>query len=134
MTAGEALVRETWRRWNAGERAVDPERFDPEIEIHSALTGTSWQGEAGVLAWQREIDEQFEQWEITAVEVEPVGDERFLVRGKIRARGRGSGMDLDQPASWLVEMRAGRISRVHNFIGHDSAAAAEAEAARGEAP
>ncbi len=44
------------------------------------------------------------------------------------ARGRQSGIDLDQPASWLVTLRAGRIARIQNFIGPDARAQAEEQA------
>ena len=40
-------------------------------------------------------------------QIERVSDDRILVDGMIKARGRGSGMDLDQPAAWTVEL-AGR--------------------------
>jgi ketosteroid isomerase-like protein len=127
MSAGEELVREVWERWNKGARDVDPVLFDPEIEIHSALTRSVFRGADGVSAWSAEIDQQFEQWEVSALEMEAVSDERVLVHGTIKARGRGSGMDLDQPASWIVEIRDGRVRRIHNFIGHDAAQAAIAE-------
>ena len=121
MTAEEELVREVWRRWNEGVRKWDPELFDPEAEVHSALTGGLFKGEAQILRWQDEIDQQFEQWEVSAASIERVSDDRILVDGMIKARGRGSGMDLDQPAAWTVELRDGRVWRLRNFIGSGSA-------------
>ena len=121
MSAEEDLVREIWRRWNAGDRQWDPELFDAEAEVHSALTGGVFKGEEQILAWQNEIDQQFEQWEVSAVEIESLSGGRVLVDGMIKARGRGSGMDLDQPASWTVELRDGRVWRLRNFIGQGSA-------------
>ena len=127
MTA-EELVREAWSRWNAGERTADPELFTEDVEIHSALTKTVWRGMAGVEAWAREIDEQFE---VSIEEIAPATGDRLAMRGWIKARGRGSGLDLDQPASWIVELREGKIAAIHNFIGHDAAREAAAEAERG---
>jgi ketosteroid isomerase-like protein len=130
MTA-EELVREAFRRWNSGERTVDPELFCEDLEIHSALTGTVWRGEDGVQAWASEIDDQFERWEVSIDEISAHGEERMAARGWIRARGRGSGMDLDQPASWIVHLSDGRIAALHNFIGYDAADRAAQEARRG---
>jgi len=129
MTA-EELVREAWSRWNTGERTADPELFTGDVEIHSALTKTAWRGMAGVEAWAREIDDQFERWEVSIEEIAPATGDRLAMRGWIRARGRGSGLDLDQPASWIVELREDKIAAIHNFIGHDAAREAAAEAER----
>jgi ketosteroid isomerase-like protein len=116
VTDGEQLIRDVWRRWNSGVREFDPEILDREIEIHSALTGQVFKGEAGVRRWVAEIDEQFEAWEISIEEIDECSPERFIVRGKIRARGRQSGVDLDQPVTWEVQARDGRIRGLTNTL------------------
>ncbi len=117
MGDGEDLIREIWRRWNAGLREYDPEILDPEIEIHSALTGAVFAGEAGVNAWVAEIDDQFEEWELSIDEIDQLARDRFVARGSVRARGRQSGVDLDQAITWNVELRDGRLVRLMNVIG-----------------
>lgn len=129
MGEGEELIRETWGRWNSGVRRLEPETFDPEIEIHSALAGDVFKGEAGLQKWMAEIDEQFVAWEIEIESLREPTPDRFLAHGTIRARGRQSGVDLDQPASWVIELRDGRLRRIRNFIGSGADQAAEAEAA-----
>lgn len=129
MTTEEELVRAVWDRWNGGVRTLGTDLLDPELEVHSALTGSAFHGEAGLQEWASEIDEQFEQWEVTVAETEAVRSGLLLVHGEIRARGRGSGMDIDEPASWVVAIRGGRVSEIHNFIGADAAAAASEKAA-----
>jgi hypothetical protein len=129
---GEQLIREIWRRWNAGERELDPEIMDPEIEVHSALASTIFSGEEGLGRWIAEIDEQFEAWELGVDAIEQMEPDRFLVDGSVRVRGRGSGMQLDQPASWLVDIEGGRLLRMKNFIGPEAAAQARAAAGSGE--
>lgn len=121
MSAEEDLIREIWRRWNTGERQWDPELFDAEAEVHSALTSGVFKGEEQILVWQDEIDQQFEHWEVSAIKIESLSNGRVLVDGTIKARGRGSGLDLDQPASWTAELRDGRLWRLRNFIGQGSA-------------
>ncbi len=87
-----------------------------------------FRGEDGLLKWMAEIDEQFEAWEIGIGEIHEVAPEHYLVHGSIHARGRGSGMDLGQPASWLIDLRQGRVLRIRNFIGPDADARAKAAA------
>jgi ketosteroid isomerase-like protein len=119
---GEELIRDVWRRWNSGVREFDPEILDPEIEIHSALTGQVFNGEAGVRGWIAEIDEQFEAWEISIEGIDERSSTRFIVRGTVRARGRQSGVDLDQAVTWDVVVRAGRILRLTNTLSADAPA------------
>lgn len=123
---GEELLRDVFRRWNAGERELYAELFDPEFEVHSALTGRVYHGEAEVREWMAEIDEQFDGWELELGSVRPLADGRAMGWGKISAQGRGSGIELDQPAAWLIEVREGRLRSLHNFIGREAIAAAEA--------
>jgi ketosteroid isomerase-like protein len=119
MGDGEAVIRDIWRRWNAGQRAYDPEIIDPEIVIHSALTGQVFDGEDGVTRWVSEIDEQFEAWELSIEELSESEPDRLVVRGTVRARGRQSGLDLDQAITWRVELRDGRLLRLENSLGWD---------------
>jgi ketosteroid isomerase-like protein len=90
MGDGEDLIREVWGRWNSGAR----ERV-------------------------AEIDEQFEAWDISIDEIDPQSPTRFVTRGAIRTRGRHSGIDLDQPVTWTVAVRDGRILRLTNTLGAD---------------
>lgn len=133
MSDAEQLVRDTWRRWNEGLREADPEVMDPEIEIHSELAHRVFRGYEEMPKWSREIDEQFESWSIDVSDVRVLTPEKVVVVGEIHARGRQSGLDIDQAASWLVELRDGRILRIRNFIGGDAADAAIAFADQ-EAP
>ena len=117
MVDGEELIREVWDRWNSGTREFDPEILDPEIEIHSALTGQVFNGDEGVRSWIAEIDEQFKAWDISIDEIDQRSPTRFVVHGAVRARGRHSGVDLDQPVTWNVELRDGRLLRLTNKLG-----------------
>jgi ketosteroid isomerase-like protein len=118
------VVRELWARWNAGDRAADATVIDPEIEIHSQLTGAIWRGVDGLQQWAAEIDEQFGAWRVEIAETRVLDDRRVLVTGSIHGRGRQSGIDLDEPAAWLVELRDGRMLRMHNYVGRQAAESA----------
>ena len=69
MADDQKLIRDVWRRWNTGDRRLDPESFDPEFEVHSHLTGDSYRGEERVRTWMAEIDQQFEDWELRIDEI-----------------------------------------------------------------
>ena len=120
--ADEQVVREAFARWNRGEHDVDPELIHPEITIRSALVQDRFHGYEGVAAWVREIDDQFAEWNVEVDELRDVGDGRFLLEGAIHGRGRLSGVDVDEAASWIAEVRDGRLLRLDNFIGRETAA------------
>ena len=124
MDADVQVVLELFARWNGGDHSVDPELVDPEVEVYSALAQQTFRGYDGGEAWIREIDEQFDDWRVEVDSSRPLGGGRFLLEGSIHGRGRQSGVDLDQPASWLVEIRAGRLFRLRNYIGREAAAEA----------
>jgi ketosteroid isomerase-like protein len=119
--ADEQVVREAFARWNRGDHAVDPELIDPEITILSALAQAEFHGYEGAEAWVREIDEQFADWRVEVDELRDAGGGRFVLEGAIHGRGRQSGVDVDEDASWLAEVRGGRLLRLDNFIGRDTA-------------
>jgi ketosteroid isomerase-like protein len=120
--ADEKVVRATFADWNSGNRDPSQMLIHPEVEVHSALAQTVYRGLDGVVEWSREIDDQFEDWTVRIEDLRDLGDGRFVVEGSIHGRGRNSGVNLDQPASWLADVRDGRLIRLVNFIGLDSAA------------
>jgi hypothetical protein len=128
MDQGEELIRDLWRRWNAGERDPELTEVDPGVEVHSALTTNVYSGRSGLVAWRGEIDEQFESWAVHIDEMRRLAPDAYIAHGSIHARGRHSGVDLDQPASWLVDLNAGKVLRIRNFIGTNARDAAESAA------
>jgi ketosteroid isomerase-like protein len=123
MSEGEDFVRRTWARWNAGDREVLEEEIDPEVVVHSALTQAVYRGYEGIERWMSEIDEQFSDWKLALDSVEEPRDGLVVATGSISMRGRQSGLDFEQPASWIVELRDGRLLTLSNFVGADAAAA-----------
>jgi ketosteroid isomerase-like protein len=122
MSEGEDFVRRTWARWNAGDREVLEEEIDPEVVVHSALTQAVYRGYEGIERWMSEIDEQFSDWRLGLDSVDEPRDGVVVAAGSISMRGRQSGLDLNQPASWIVELRDGRMLKLRNFVGTEAAA------------
>jgi ketosteroid isomerase-like protein len=110
------ILRALYARWEHGDFAV-PAPFDPEVVFVRtgtpddllATTGT-WRG---VAAMQEALVEWLQAWEEVrygAQEFIPVG-ERVLVLSRQRARGKASGLALDQPMADVFVLREGRIVR-----------------------
>lgn len=68
-----------------------------------------YRGHEGFRQWVQDIDDQFEVWELHVDEWKAVGGERVFATGQIHARGRGSGVELDQDLTWLFDIRDGRL-------------------------
>jgi ketosteroid isomerase-like protein len=117
----EELVRELFRRWNEGERVVESAEIHPDAVVYSSMTGNEFRGHEGVRRWMREIDEQFENWDLTIEELRRVPGDRLLALGSVHFRGRASGVEFDQPMGWLIDFDAGRVTALRNIVGHDAA-------------
>jgi len=119
-----ALLWRVIERWNAGDEDLTLAVLDPEIELQtpfSSLAGRPYRGIAGFREWRAEIREQFETWRLDVDEISRLGGDRLLVKGAAHVRGHGSGIELDQPATTLVDVRAGRVLRVRIFLSEEEA-------------
>jgi ketosteroid isomerase-like protein len=104
------------RAWDAFSR-VDLDAMLAELHpavvalpFGAALEGRSYHGTDAVRRWWR--DEILATWEFFRVLVEGfqrVGN-RLLVTGRWYARGMESGIELDIPASWIIDVRDGKIA------------------------
>jgi len=89
------------------------------------LEGTRYKGEDEVRGWIEGIKREWEIFETRPQEYRDLGDDRVLILGTWRARGRSSGVELDsQPAAWLLQIEGGKITRMQTFT--DRARAFEA--------
>src|SRR5687767_3073692 len=96
----EMLVRRELDRWNAGAREIDPQVLHPEVVFHSQMTNATYHGHDGVRRFVAEIDDQFAEWHNSIDEFRDAGKDRVLALGAIHLRGRGSGVEFDQPMAW----------------------------------
>jgi ketosteroid isomerase-like protein len=119
--AREQLVREMLRRWNVGERAVDPASATPDVVLHSAMTNTEYRGETEILRWMAEIDEQFDDWNLTLDDLRSVGAARLVGLGQVHFRGRASAVEFDQPIGWMFRFEEARLCELWTFSSHQAA-------------
>jgi ketosteroid isomerase-like protein len=105
--------------WNLADHA-EPNfaAIDPGVEGHTPLSSTQggpYRGHEGVRRWIADIDNQFEEWYSRPDEFRELEDGRVLVLGDLHMRGRGSGIELDQPMGWILSFRDGRMYRYEVF-------------------
>jgi len=55
-------------------------------------------------------------------------DEQVVCVGRLRAKGRGSGVELDQPIAMVLWFGDGNIAQARSFLDVDEALAAAEEA------
>jgi ketosteroid isomerase-like protein len=102
-------------RWNSGDREVESDRVHPDFELESQMLGGVVRGPEGLRAWYAEIDQQFEAWQIQIAEILDLGEDRFLLTGTIRMRGKESGLEMEQEVGWLLEFEHGQLRRMKPY-------------------
>ena len=121
------VLRTAWEAFSAHRREDFLNLTHPDVEMvpfGAAMEGKAYRGHADLREWwEREIDANWEHFETHAEGFEDVGD-RLVVFGHWVARGRTSGVDLHMPATWVVDIRDGKIARWQTFTDRDEALAA----------
>ena len=102
------------------------EAFDPVAEFQPLTLamfgkqGTTYRGREGVREFIRDVEEVLPGIQVEPLEFRDLG-ERIVASGRLHARGRTSGAEVDSPIAWLVEFRAGRIVRMRDFLALQNA-------------
>ena len=123
-----AAFRRTIDAYNRGDLEGFIESFDPSVEWR-ALTGvmfgteaTVYRGHDGIRRFWRELDEAFAEAQIEFLDARDLGD-RIVAVGRLRIRGKASGVETESPLAWVVDFTAGKVSRMRDY---DPAQALEA--------
>ena len=115
------LVRESFERWNRGDRDFSrAEVLHSDFQVISRIPSEPFRGVEGLRRWMREIDDQFEEWQVVVEELRDAGD-HVVVLGQLRLRGKGSGVALEQSAGWLFEFQEDKLYRLQMFARPDEA-------------
>src|SRR6202171_4299839 len=75
------------------------------------VEGDVYQGREGIEAFLGEVDETWEEFRPLPEEYRDLGD-CVLALGRLKTRGRGSGVPVDSPWGGIYDVRAGKISRI----------------------
>jgi ketosteroid isomerase-like protein len=85
-----------------------------------ALEGEVFWGREGIETYFERMREVWEEFRGLASEYRDLG-ERVLWIGRLKGRGRGSGIPVDVPLDVLYDLRDGKISRMHSYLDHGEA-------------
>jgi ketosteroid isomerase-like protein len=95
---------------------IDADLFDPEVEMIQASsiidTAGEFQGPDGLVAALGELRGAFDDLRFELEDVSEAPDGRFVEVIRVRGRGKGSGLEMDNRIAWLVTLREGKISRL----------------------
>ena len=118
------VVRRALESFPRGDMEEMLSYLDPELEWHSAIVGgaegnTYW-GHEGFRRWFADSFESFEELSNEWSEFRDLGD-RVLVFGRVRARGRESGVEVDSPMGWVFTIRRGKAVKAEGFLNRAKA-------------
>jgi ketosteroid isomerase-like protein len=123
MAQNLELARDLFERWRARDYDALMEAAQPDVEIFSrfsSLGGEPYRGPDGVRRWIAEIEATFGRFDVRTSDFRDLGD-RVLVLGGIRLQGKASGIEIDQPMGWLLELRGGKLARMFFYSSHAEA-------------
>lgn len=93
------------------------------VPAKAVLEGSVYRGHEGLRRWVEEMAEDWEDFRIQPRDVRGLEGDRVLVLGDVHARGK-SGVTMDQPAAWICELTAGKVTRIRFYADADAALAA----------
>jgi ketosteroid isomerase-like protein len=100
---------------------------DPEVEWHSFFAmgegGATYRGHDGTRRYMSDLDDAFEIGRADVDDALGVGDIAVLV-GRIHYRGKGSGVESESPAGWMLQFRNGKVLCFRAFREPEQALAA----------
>lgn len=108
------LIKELFRRFEAGEIERLFELVDPELEIRNALTGRSVKGMAEARRAATSRITRGRAWRTSDLKLEPVAG-GILVTGRAESDS-ALGSPIALPFSWVVSVADGRIRRAETFV------------------
>jgi ketosteroid isomerase-like protein len=107
------LVRRAWAAFSRSDEEAFLRECHTDIvavPFGAVMEGTAYRGHDEVLSWWRdEILVTWERFEVHPERFKRV-DDKLLVTGRWKARGIESGVELDMPATWVVDVRDGKIA------------------------
>ena len=104
----DELLLRGFHAYEEGDIATVLETLDPEIVVYAPSEvgnqGT-YHGHEGFLTWSGHWNEAWDEFKQTLTGTELVGDRHIVVHVDQTARGKLSGVELEQSASYVYEVR-----------------------------
>jgi ketosteroid isomerase-like protein len=118
------VVRRALEAYEGGDVEEMLAYIDSDSELHSAIVGGAegnvYRGHEGFRKWLADSWGSFEELRNEWSEFRDLG-ERVLCLGHVKARGRGSGMELDSPIGFVFTVRRGKVVRAEGFLSRAQA-------------
>jgi ketosteroid isomerase-like protein len=120
------IVQSFYRAWARDDLPGPVELMDPEIEYVNPTRAVEPGTRRGLAAFSRAVEKVFDGWDTWQMEPEQFKavDDQVAVVLRYRARGRGSGVEVEGRESALWTVRDGKVVRYAWF--HEPADALEA--------
>jgi ketosteroid isomerase-like protein len=118
------LIAQGVEAFNSGDIDGMLAPIHPDVEfqpLRAVLEGSVYHGHEGFRRWLEDMAEDWQQFDLHVIDVSEISSNSVLVHGRVHARGRASGVELDATAAWLCELRDGLIGRLR-FYGDVEAA------------
>jgi ketosteroid isomerase-like protein len=111
------VIRRLFEAFNARDLETMLEYLEPDAELHplrAQLEGKAYRGHDGLREMLADFDED---WEFVQVDPDELRDkdDAVVVLGRLRARGRASGAELDVPMAFLWRLRGGKAAYAETF-------------------
>jgi ketosteroid isomerase-like protein len=100
--------------WGRRDLEAVLKEMDPDCEVRGIEVGETLRGHDGLAAGFRDWFDAFEKFTIEPEDFIVDGD-RVLVPVRQRARGKGSGLEVEQRFFQLFELRDGMVFRFEEF-------------------
>lgn len=100
--------------------AVTTSDFEWFPVFAARVEGEVYRGREGIATFLGEVDETWAEFRPVPEEYRDLGD-RVLGLGRLRTRGRASGVPSDSPWGGLYDVRDGKIARIRTYLDHGEA-------------
>jgi ketosteroid isomerase-like protein len=111
------VIRRVVDAFNARDLDRLLEDLQPDVELHplrAQLEGKAYRGHEGIREMLADFDEDWEYVQLRPEEFRDAGD-TVVVLGRLGARGRTSGVDLDVPMGFVWKLRDGKGAYAETF-------------------
>ena len=125
MTENERLIRHGYDAWNRGDWTSMEALLAPDFEVDATdrvLNPDRYEGIEGFRRLAGEMSEVWDSWEVEPVEFLENG-ERVFVEHRVRARGMGSGIEVEQIYWSVWTVRDGKGARLALHVDRERALA-----------
>jgi ketosteroid isomerase-like protein len=93
---------------------------DFEVHDHALPDATVGLGRVGFKRWTQAWNEAWQSWDIENEKYIDAG-EQVVVLTRLRGRGKGSGVQVEEQGGFVISLRAGKVIRLDYFASRAEA-------------